>query len=247
MRTHPGEQPSGSLIKENLASGLKQAIMDGRLGRGHRVIEGRWAKEFGAAKASVREAINLLIAEGYLVKDAGRSARGVNYREQDVAHLYQVRSALEGLAAELACINGADLTGLESAFERMFRATESNDMKALLQSDVGFHLALIESAGNPVLAELGRKLLFPLFAFVQIQVLNTGQGPQAWLDDLPQHDLIVQVIREGNPALAGQFVRHCVNRFARSAYAVWRNVGGSVEAHNKSQQSRSRKVKSSHD
>ena len=52
------------------------------------------------AQASVREAINLLITEGFLVRDAGRSARIVNYREQDVVrHIYEVRAAIEGLAA----------------------------------------------------------------------------------------------------------------------------------------------------
>src|ERR1700688_4537807 len=103
---------SAPLIKENLASALKQTIMDGGLARGQRVIEGRWAKEFGSAQASVREAINLLIAEGFLVKDAGRSARVVNYREPDVTQLYEVRAALEGLAAELACFHQADLAPL---------------------------------------------------------------------------------------------------------------------------------------
>lgn len=220
--------------------------MDGRLARGQRVIEGRWAKEFGAAQASVREAINLLIAEGFLVKDAGRSARVVNYREQNVAHLYEVRAALEGLAAELACINKADLAPLEAAFERMSAMAESRDMGALLQSDLDFHVALFEASRNPVLAELGKKLLFPLFAFIQIQVLNSRQGPEAWIDDLPHHDLIVQVIREGNPSLAGQFVRHSMLRFAGSAYAVWQNIGGSVEAHYKGQKSRSRKGKPAH-
>src|SRR5215471_7455847 len=95
----PSETVPGALLKEHLAARLKQAITSRRLAPGERVIEGKWAKEFGAAQASVREAINLLIAEGFLVKDAGRSARVVNYREQDIVHIYEVRAAMEGLAA----------------------------------------------------------------------------------------------------------------------------------------------------
>src|SRR5947209_3885216 len=58
---------TGSLVKESLAASLKNAITEGRLVPGQRVVEGKWAREFGVAQASVREAINLLISEGYVV------------------------------------------------------------------------------------------------------------------------------------------------------------------------------------
>jgi DNA-binding GntR family transcriptional regulator len=236
---------AGALLKEHLASALKQAIMDGRLSPGQRVVEAKWAKEFGTAQASVREAINLLITEGFLVKDAGRSARVVNYREQDVGHIYAVRATLEGLAARLLCAGRSDLSSAEAALDRMEVASATHKMKELIQSDLDFHLALTEAPGNPLLADFARKLLFPLFAFIQIRVLSSGQGPQAWIDDMQNHRLMVQVIREGNPGLADQFVRHCVERFAASAYAVWENVGGAVEAHHRGGRRR-RESKKSH-
>jgi len=238
-----GEAQPSALLKEHLASGLKRAIMSGGLRPGERVVEGKWAKEFSVAQASVREAINLLIAEGFLVKDAGRSARVVNYREPDVSYIYEVRAAIEGLAAELSCAKATDLSRVESALDRMVEATAQRDMPALIQSDLDFHIALIEAAGNPLVADIGRKLLFPLFAFIQIRVVNSGQGPEAWSNDLLYHRGILQVIREGNPSLACQFVQHCLRQFAVSAYAVWENVGGSVEEHHKLQESRQGKGK----
>jgi DNA-binding GntR family transcriptional regulator len=225
------EPPTGVLVKENLASALKEAIMEGRLSPGERVVEGKWAQEFGAAQGSVREAINLLVAEGFLVKDLGRSARVVKYQEQDIAHIYEVRAALEGLAAQLACANGSDLSRIESAFNRMSNAAKRDDMKELIQSDLDFHIALIKASGNPLLADIGAKLLFPLFAFIQMRVLSSQQGPAAWIDDLQNHYLMLQMIREENPTLANQVTQHCIKRFMASAYAVWGNIGGSVEAH----------------
>lgn len=235
MSVSPAEAPQTTLLKENLAAELKEAILDGRLVPGDRVVEGRWAKEFGAAQASVREAINLLITEGFLIKDAGRSARVVVYQEKDVADIYAVRAAIEGLAAQLACLNRADLSPVEAALEAMFAAVQSREMKTLVRSDLDFHLGLIQAAANPPLAEIGRRLLFPLFAFVQMKVLCSRQRPEAWLDDLQYHRLILQVIREGNPSLANEFVQHCIKRFAVSAYSVWENVDGSVEAHHNGQ------------
>ncbi len=235
------EPPQTTLLKENLATALRQAILDGRLGSGDRVVEGRWAKEFGVAQASVREAINLLITEGFLIKDAGRSARVVIYREKDIADIYQVRAVIEGLAAQLACSSRADLSQLEAALDAMSTAGENRAMKTLIQSDLEFHLSLMQAGGNPLLAEVGRKLLFPLFAFIQMKVLRSGQGPEAWLADLRYHRLILQVIREGNPALSNEFVQHCIKRFAVSAYGVWENVGGSVKTHHQGQLSQARR------
>jgi DNA-binding GntR family transcriptional regulator len=218
--------PSSSLLKEHLAAELRQVILKGGLRAGERVIEGKWAKTFGVAQASVREAINLLIAEGFLVKDAGRSARVVHYREQDVARIYEVRSAIEGLAAELTCSKRADLTNVETALNGMVEAAAKGDMKALIQSDLRFHVSLLDAAGNPLVADIGRKLLFPLFAFMEMRVVSMARRTEAWSNDLQYHRNIVSIIREGDPSLAGQYVQHCLKQFAVSAYEVWAHGAG---------------------
>jgi DNA-binding GntR family transcriptional regulator len=220
-----------TLVKEQLAAQLKQAVMDGRLLPGQRVIEATWAREFGVAQASVREAINLLVSEGFLVKDAGRSGRVVDYKEQDVRKIFEVRSALEGLAARIACETEADLSAMESAIERMALSIDRGDIKAVLESDLEFHLALAEASDNAFLIEMLRRLLSPLFAFILIRVLKSGQRPEPWKSDLPRHFAILQIIREGNSAVAAQYVQHSILRFERSAYAVWENVPGAVDAH----------------
>jgi GntR family transcriptional regulator, trigonelline degradation regulator len=218
--------PSSSLLKEHLAAELKQIILKAGLRPGERVIEGKWAKTFGVAQASVREAINLLIAQGFLIKDAGRSARVVNYCEGDVTHIYEVRSAIEGLAAELSCSKRADLAHVEAALNGMVEAASKDDMKGLIQSDLLFHVCLLDAAGNRLVADIGRKLLFPLFAFIEMRVVSTARRTEAWSNDLQYHRNIVSIIREGDPSLANQYVQHCIKQFAVSAYEVWAHGAG---------------------
>jgi len=67
------------------------------------------------------------------------------------------------------------------------------------------------------------------------------RAPGTWIGDLPNHRLLLHMIREGNPILAGQCVQHGIRPFAASAYAVWENVEGSIEAHHNGQRSRGRK------
>ena len=212
---------TGLLIKQQLAGRLKSAIMDGRLRPGQRVVEVIWAREFEVAQSSVREAINLLIAEGFLVKDAGRSARVTRYTEQDIVHIYAARGAMEGLAAQLAAAAKADLSALEAALDRMEAAVAKEDLRGLVEADLAFHLALAEASGNPFLIDVLSRILRPLFAFVLLRVMEVHQGTISWLPDLPRHREIVYLIQESNPAIAAQFVQHCIGCFMLSAQSVW--------------------------
>ena len=212
---------AGTLVKEQLAGQLKDAILQGRLSPGQRVVEGVWAREFGVAQTSVREAINLLIAEGFLVKSAGRSARVPRYTDVDIQRIYQVRGALEGLAAQLASAAESDLTPLEAALARMEAAGARSEVKELVESDLAFHLALAEASGNPILVEMLGRLLRPLFTFVLLRMMETHETTLSWAPDFARHREIIYLIRDSNPSVAGQFVQHCVGRFVASAQAVW--------------------------
>lgn len=219
---------TGLLVKQHLAAQLKDAIVQGRLRPGQRVTEGTWARNFGVAQTSVREAINLLIAEGFLVKSAGRSARVPLYTAEDIVAIYEVRGALEGLAAQATATAKADLSRLESMLDRMESAAVQGDVKELVESDLAFHLALAEASGNPLLIEMLDRLLRPLFAFVLLRMMETHESTVSWVPDLLRHREILYLIRESNPSVAAQFVQHCTHCFMESAQAAW-----SPKAHSK--------------
>jgi DNA-binding FadR family transcriptional regulator len=42
---------------------------------GEKIVEGAWARQYGVAQLSIREALNILMAEGFVTKGHGRSAR----------------------------------------------------------------------------------------------------------------------------------------------------------------------------
>ncbi len=219
-------EPSSGLLKDKLASQLREAIITGALAPGERVIEGVWAKKFGAAQASVREAIHILMGEGLVTKDSGRSARVTLYAEEDVVSHYQVRAVLEGLAAYLVTENKVDVEPMDRALDGMAAAIAARDMRALIECDRRFHISLIELSGNAFLIDSAMRLLTPLFAFVLIQVLTSGQGPEIWETDLPRHRRIVELIREGDPVIAEQYVKRSCQQFLRSANGVWDHPGG---------------------
>ena len=211
------------LVKRDLADRLRTEIMRGTLPSGDRVVEAKWAEKFGVAQGSIREAINILALEGFIGKEAGRSARVVHLTEVDVAQLYEVRGALEGLAARLAAKKRPDLSTLESAVVGMRRAASEGNCEALLQHDLQFHLQLCELSGNPFIVEQSRRLLVPFFAFVRMRVAASGQTTSPWDKDLEAHQRIIDLLREAEGEVAELYVKKAMARFAKSAYDNWEN------------------------
>src|SRR5436189_190920 len=89
------------LLKENVAQRLREEILAARISPGEKIVEGKWAREYGVAQISVREALNILATQGFVTKGHGRSARVLKLQKADIIHIYQVRGALEALAARL--------------------------------------------------------------------------------------------------------------------------------------------------
>jgi DNA-binding GntR family transcriptional regulator len=211
------------LVKHDLAGRLRTEIMNGSLATGVRIVEGKWAQKFGVAQGSIREAINILALEGFVSKESGRSARVVHLTEKDVAQLYELRGALEGLAARLAVEMRPDLSKIQSAVDRMRQASNEGNCEALLQYDLQFHLGLSELSGNPFIVEQSRRLLVPFFAFVRMRVAASGQTTSPWDKDLEAHQRIIDLVREAEGEVAEQYVKKAMARFAKTAYDNWEN------------------------
>jgi DNA-binding GntR family transcriptional regulator len=227
MPAHSAFSGNG-LVKRDLADLLRTEIMNGSLPSGDRVVEAKWAQKFGVAQGSIREAINILSLEGFINKEAGRSARVVHLTEVDVAQLYELRGALEGLAARLAAKTRPDLSKLESAVAGMRRAASEGNCEALLQHDLQFHLQLCELSGNPFIVEQSRRLLVPFFAFVRMRVAASRQTTSPWDKDLEAHQRIIELLREAEGEVAELYVKKAMARFAKSAYDNWENRASDI-------------------
>jgi DNA-binding GntR family transcriptional regulator len=209
------------LLKHSLAERLRKEILDGTLPLGKPIVEAKWAMKFGVAQASIREAINILGQAGFVSKTSGRSARVIHLSEDDVVHIYQLRGAVEGLAARLAAETQPNLNALQATMDVMRESASSGNCEGLLGSDLLFHLVLCELSGNPYVIKHGRRILLPFFAFVRMRVAASGQETSAWDRDLEAHQRIIDLLREGEGEIAEQYVKKAMERFAKTAYDNW--------------------------
>lgn len=213
------------LVKTDLAERLRREIVKGSLAPGERIVEGKWAAKFGVAQGSIREAINILARDGFITKESGRSARVIHLSEEDVAHLYDLRGSIEGLAARLAAAAQPDFGRLQTAVQKMREAAASGNRERLMDFDLQFHLELCRLSQNPYVIEHARRILLPFFAFVRMRVTTSGQTTTVWDKDLEAHQRIVDLLREGEGEVAEQYVKRAMARFGKAAYGQWERHG----------------------
>jgi DNA-binding GntR family transcriptional regulator len=209
------------LLKHSLAEQLRTEILNGSLRPGMRIVEATWAARFGVAQASIREAVNILAHAGFVSKASGRSARVIHLSEDDVVHIYQLRGAVEGLAARLAAEARPNLNVLQATMDVMRESASAGNCAGLLDCDLLYHLELCELSGNPHVMQHARRILLPFFAFVRMRVSASGQETSAWDRDLEAHQRIIDLLREGEGEIAELYVKKAMERFSKTAYDNW--------------------------
>ncbi|MGY8661442.1 GntR family transcriptional regulator [Bradyrhizobium sp. UFLA05-109] len=148
--------PLPNLIDQVYARVL-EAITDRTLQPGQRIRQNELADKLGVSRQPVSHALHLLHRQG-LVAESGR--RGFEVTQLDptrIRQLYEVRSAIDALAARLAAERIArDAAGRErlaAALRAGHAITRKTSLNELIVLDVEFHCAIYHLAGNPVIEE----------------------------------------------------------------------------------------------
>ncbi len=140
---------------------LRRAIVGGEYSYNERLpSERQLASLFGAARGTVREALRQLEIANFVTRRVG-SGTYVRYRERmdkdDVAEvtspveLIEVRLSVESHLARLAVLN-ANARNIQRLYEALQRLESvGDDPNAFSHADEDFHLALAESAQNPLM------------------------------------------------------------------------------------------------
>ena len=137
---------------------ILEAIIDRTLPPGHRIRQNELAEKLGVSRQPISHALHLLHRQG-LVAESGR--KGFEVTQLDplrIRQLYEVRGAIDALAARLAAQRvKADAAGrgyLEATL-RAGRETDKNTpLSRLIMLDVDFHGAIYRLADNPAIEEM---------------------------------------------------------------------------------------------
>ncbi len=135
---------------------LRDAIISKRLPPGERVSEASLARQLRVSKTPVREALLRLHAIGLVEADGGRGGRIVRPSAELIQHTYEVRGALESLAARLAAERAtpAQRSQLLEFAAASLAAAQDQDLDGFRRHDEAFHDVLAAASANSYLARL---------------------------------------------------------------------------------------------
>lgn len=150
-------------LQQQVHDNLLGRIIRGELAPGSRISPAAIATSLGVSITPVRDAVNLLAAEG-LVEVLPRKGTVVAHTSRDdIVDLYGIRLLLEPGAAELAAARAGDaeIVAIRSLAERLEASprehrtiTDVDRYMAELTLDQDFHARVIRAAGNRRLASL---------------------------------------------------------------------------------------------
>ena len=135
---------------------LKGMIADYRFNPGTRINVEQIAKEVGASRTPVWEAVHRLVQEGLLENIPNRGVFMCALTPEQAIELYTVREALEGLAARLAIQNIDDKTILKmkKCLDQQHKVVQNADLVSYSRLDYDFHAMVYEASGNRTLQEM---------------------------------------------------------------------------------------------
>jgi DNA-binding GntR family transcriptional regulator len=141
-------------LGERVYQVIRAAIIDGRIASGSPVAEPALAKELGVSRTPVREALRKLDEVGLVSLQPGGRAVVVTLSENSLRETYELREALEGMAARLAAQRIGDAAGeqIERAARASLDAAQAGDDAGFRAHDADFHTRVSTAAGNDRLA-----------------------------------------------------------------------------------------------
>ena len=226
---HAGETGPArrAALADLLAADLKAKVLAGEIPAGTKLRQEAVASRFGVSRTPVREAFRKLQAGGLVELAPYRGAIVRGPRPRDVREAYEVRAALEGLAAELAAlrIQESGLRSLREA-EELFRRSlgalvdrrRDAGMKELASRDIAawarandlFHQAIHDAAGNDrlrtAIAEL--HVSFPR----DLTSIVLGGSSRLLKENVEQHSAIRAAIERHEPDEARRLMVEHVRR-----------------------------------
>lgn len=185
---------------------LRQQIVQGEIASGVKLSEVDLAQKHNVSRAVIREAINRLAACHLVERKANIGARVVSLSSVGLQELYQIREALEGMAARLAAQNMQDdeVAELQALLDNHQQQVQKDENYYQAAGDDDFHYRIIVGSHNQQLITLLLEGIYHLSRMYRVQFGMSGPRVSQAFDE---HRQIVRAIQNRDPELAEMLMR----------------------------------------
>ncbi len=185
---------------------LRVDIVEGAIPAGSKLSETELSTKYQVSRAVIREAINRLESCHLVERKANVGARIVSLTPEGLIQLYQVREALEGMAARLAAKNMSDeeIADLTALLDNHFQTVKGGESYYQEAGDLDFHYRIILGSKNQHLIEVLVNGIYHLIRMYRVQLGMAGPRVTTAFDE---HKHVVQAIANRDEELAEMLMR----------------------------------------
>jgi DNA-binding GntR family transcriptional regulator len=209
---HKKTPPDVRTLAERVFHQLQDAIVRGELPPGSKITEPGLAKTYGISRGPLREAMRRLESHRLIERVPHFGARVVKLSVKELVELFDVREALESMAARLAAefMTPDEIASLRQVLAVHERQADLSKGVAYYQreGDLDFHYLIVLGSHNRMLMALLCDDLYYLVRLYRTQFSASGSRPKL---AFVEHHRIVDAIEAGDAELAELLMRRHVS------------------------------------
>ncbi len=182
---------------------IRDEILKGKLNGQMRLTEGFFAGRFKISKSPIREAMNLLEAEGLITIRPRGGAFVTGFSQQDLEEIYDLREILEAAAVRKLVLEPKALARLRAALNAAKSSLRKKDKPGYVLADADFHRIIAQANPNSRL----KKMLESMHG--QMLILRHSTFELSSNRSVIQHQRILEALERGsNEAAARLMAQH---------------------------------------
>jgi DNA-binding GntR family transcriptional regulator len=182
-------------LRERCTAHVRQAIISGAFSPGAHIVETTLADEMNVSRGTLREALRPLQAEGLLVDDGKGHLSVRTMTAREIAEVFQVRAALETLAATLLA-GRSDRDRLANQLRQALEPLKDDTLEfgQQLDADLGFHELICRLTDNATLVKSWRQLI----GQIEMMIIAVGPARASARMRYDEHSVIADAIESGD-------------------------------------------------
>ena len=193
------------VLSDRVKDYIVEAVLNGDLKPGERIVESSLARQLGVSQAPVREAIRDLVLLGFLETQPYKGTSVRSFTPEELWETYTVRAALESLAARLAATSMTedDTEVLQAILDEMMEAASQQDVDEVVALDNRFHEMILRFSRNKTLYQLWKTLQFGTWSIVTYRKSSFDPAYLA-----ARHEELLMALASGDPEKATHVMQH---------------------------------------
>lgn len=209
---------SKGTLRQEIRNYIQSQIVNGIYKAGDRIVETQLARELNVSQAPVREAILELASMGLLEERPYSGTFVRRLSAKDIEDIYNTRAFIEEYAARQAAKHATEkqLNEMKNLLHQMEIA---DNCRTFAQSDIAFHMLIVDAAGSPALKRAWNYLLLGEWTSLSMAVT------QSTLTDLVrQHRNIYNYLCRREDRSAGAYMFLHIKNFGEEMirhYQEW--------------------------